>query len=207
MTTKLRHCLCVATLTGLSLIGSLVSSNHAKALTWSVNPGTQTDDNVPVLGGFTIDDELAANPIMLSSNVAISSIVFGPNDALISSTPGSGITAIDWLDSSSNLLSFVFSLPLTTSGGDIALDSVVSTFTPFDVGTPFAITGSVSATTAEVPGPTALMGAFAAVAWSRKMRGRIAHQSDVSPRRRRQQLRGLPSSGVTWQDQPRRSRG
>jgi hypothetical protein len=51
------------------------------------------------------------------------------------------------------------------------------------------------------------MGAFTAVAWSRKMRGRIAHQSDVSPRRRRQQLSGLPSSGVTWHDQPRRSRG
>lgn len=174
MTAKLRHCLCVATLTSFSLLGSLISSNPAKALTWSVNPGTLTDDNVPVLGGFTIDDELAANPIMLSSNIAVSGIVFGPNDALISSTPGSGITAIDWLDSSNNLLSFVFTLPLTTSGEDIALDNVASAFTPFDVGTPFAITGSVSATTSEVPGPSALMGAFAAVAWSRRIRGRIA---------------------------------
>jgi hypothetical protein len=169
-----RQALCVTTMAGLSLFGSLISSNAAYALTWGVTPGTQTSINEPIVGGFSFDDELAVNPIMLSSNVMVEGFTFTASDAVISNVPGLGITAIDWLDPSNNLLSFVFAVPLTDAGGNVALDDIASTYTPFESGIPYSITGSVEETVYGVPGPLPLMGAGAAVAWSRKIKTRIA---------------------------------
>ena len=86
--------------------------------------------------------------------------MFGSSDVINIST-ASGVTAIDWLDGDLNLLSLVFNSPLTPSGGTVALDNVVSTFTPFDPGVSLANEGSVSA----VPEHLTLMGAGAAIAF------------------------------------------
>jgi hypothetical protein len=94
------------------------------------------------------------------SNVTVSGVTFGATDALISNTPGVGITAIDWLDTNNNLLSFVFNTPLTPSGGTVTLDNIVSSYTPFNPGTPLAVNGSVTA----VPEPLTLLGAGTAIA-------------------------------------------
>jgi hypothetical protein len=162
--------LCFASLASTLLLSSLIAPKPAHAILWFVSPGTQADSSIPISGDFTIVDELAAFPMMLSSTVTVQGLVFTAGDALISNTPGVGITAIDWQDSGQNLLSFVFTTPLTPTAGTVALDSVASTYTPFVVGTPYSVTGSVT----PVPAPFPLLGAVAAVGCSRKLRRRIA---------------------------------
>jgi hypothetical protein len=125
--TLIRRILCHAPAAGILLLGSLFSANPVKALLWVVGSDIKTDINAPITGSFAIDDELADTPIMLSSNIGVDGLVFGPSYALISHTPGLGVTAIDWLDPGNNLLSFVFAVPLTNTGGNVALDDVAST--------------------------------------------------------------------------------
>lgn len=128
----------------------------AQALPWGLNPGSQvlTDPVTPLTGGFTLD-----GITVTVSNVTVDSWVFSAADVINVDVVG-GVTAIDWLDSETNLLSLVFNSPLTPSGGMIALDDVVSSFTPFDSGVPVEITGSVTA----VPEPLTLLGAGTAIA-------------------------------------------
>lgn len=159
-------------LIGASLFAASSSLLPARALPWNVDPATQTSDSRFITGSFAIDDESAASPAMLSSNVSVDGFVFGANDAIISQTQGLGVTAVDWIDPSNNVLSFVFASPLTTQGGTVNLDSVVSTFTPFSSGTPLAISGSVS-NPAGVPAPMAGMGVGAAFVSARHIRRRI----------------------------------
>ena len=112
---------------GVSLLSATLTAHPAQALSWSVDTGTRTENNLLISGGFTIDDELATLPNMTVSNVTVGGVAFGANDAL-----GVGITAINWLDSNNNLLSFAFNNPLTPSGGAITLDNIVSSYTPFN---------------------------------------------------------------------------
>ncbi|MFN5513959.1 MAG: PEP-CTERM sorting domain-containing protein [Cyanobacteriota bacterium] len=134
----------------------------AQALPWVLDPGSEvlTNPVTPLTGGFTLDDESLANPTVIFSNVMVGSFTFGAANVINVSVSG-GVTAIDWLDSGNNLLSLVFSSPLTPSGGASALNTVVSSFTPFSSGAPVTITGAVTATA--VPEPLTLLGAGAAI--------------------------------------------
>ena len=157
----------IVSLMGASLLGATLSTNPAQALTWSVDTGTKTDTNLLILGRFTIDDELASLPNITFSNVTVDGLTFGASDVLlISNTAGIGVTAIDWIDANSNVLSFVFKKPLTPSGGTILLDENVSTYIPFVLGLPQAVSGSVSPAGAvpTVPEPSTRLGAGIAVA-------------------------------------------
>ena len=160
-------------LIGASLFAAPSSLLPARALPWNVDPATQTSDGRLITGSFAIDDESAASPGMLASNVSVDGFIFGANDAIISQTQGLGVTAVDWVDPSNNVLSFVFASPLTTQGGTVNLYSVVSTFTPFSSGTPLAISGSVS-NPSGVPAPMAGVGVGAAFASARHMRRRVS---------------------------------
>ncbi|MEB3161229.1 MAG: PEP-CTERM sorting domain-containing protein [Synechocystis sp.] len=133
----------------------------AQALPWVLDLGSEvlTNPASPLTGGFTLDDESLANPTVTSSNVMVDSFTFGAADVINVSVSG-GVTAIDWLDSGNNLLSLVFSSPLTPGGGTVPLNPVVSSFTPFSSGVPVEITGSVTA----VPEPLTLLGAGTAIA-------------------------------------------
>lgn len=164
----------ILSILGLALISEVAFLNPARALPWNVEPGTQTDNGLFITGEFNIADELEATPLLLSSNVTVDGLVFAANDAVLSNIPGTGITAIDWVDSSNNLLSLVFNLPLTQQGGTITIDTNVSTYTPFNASNPFTISGSVaSRTTPSVPGPLPALGAGVALAWSRNLKRRI----------------------------------
>ena len=76
-----------------------------------------------------------------------------------------------------NILSFVFDTPLTSAGGTISLDRVVSAYTPFSVGLPSSVSGSVK----QVPGPLPVLGVGAALAWSRKPKRRLAQSRSRHP--------------------------
>lgn len=138
---------------GTLTLGSL----PAVALPWVLDPGSQvlTAPTTPLTGGFTLD-----NATVTFSDVMVNSLTFSAADVFNVDVAG-GVTAIDWLDSENNLLSLVFNSPLTSSGGTITLDNVVSSFTPFDSGVPVEITGSVTA----VPEPLTLLGAATAIAF------------------------------------------
>jgi hypothetical protein len=161
-----RH-LAIVSLMGASLLGATLTTNPAQALTWNVAPGTKTDTNLPILGTFTIDDELASLPKITFSNVTVDGFTFGSSNVnQISNTPGIGVTAIDWLDAGNNVLSFVFNNPLTPGGGTILLNNVVSLYTPFNPGLPQAVSGAVSkaGSVPTVPEPSTRLGAAIAVA-------------------------------------------
>lgn len=149
----------------------------AQALPWTVVAGTQTETGLIISRSLRIDDELAANPVMLASNVSVTGNVFDAFDATLSTTAGLGISAIDWLDGSNNLLSFVFDTPLTSAGGTICFDRVVSAYTPLSVGLPSSVSGSVK----QVPGPLPVLGMGAALAWSRKLKRRFAQLRSSHP--------------------------
>ena len=76
-----------------------------------------------------------------------------------------------------NILSFVFDTPLTSAGGTISLDRVVSAYTPFSVGLPSSVSGSVK----QVPGPLSVLGVGAALAWSRRLQSRFAQSRSRHP--------------------------
>lgn len=76
-----------------------------------------------------------------------------------------------------NILSFVFDTPLTSAGGSISLDRVFSAYTPFSVGLPSSVSGSVK----QVPGPLPVLGVGAALAWSRKPNRRLAQSRSRHP--------------------------
>lgn len=76
-----------------------------------------------------------------------------------------------------NILSFVFDTPLTSAGGTISLDRVVSAYTPFSVGLPSSVSGSVK----QVPGPLSVLGVGAALAWSRRLKSRFAQSRSRHP--------------------------
>ncbi|MFM1842162.1 MAG: hypothetical protein RLZZ490_898 [Cyanobacteriota bacterium] len=137
---------------GTLTLGSL----PAVALPWVLDPGSQvlTNPASPLTGGFTLD-----NVTVIFSDVMVDGLTFSAAD-VINVDVASGVTAIDWLDGESNLLSLVFASPLTVDGGTIALDSTVSSFTPFDGAIPLEITGSTTA----VPEPLTLLGAATAIA-------------------------------------------
>jgi hypothetical protein len=157
----------IVSLMGASLLGATLTTNPAQALTWSVDTGTKTDTNLLISGTFTIDDELANSPKITFSNVTVDGFTFGASDVLlISNTAGIGVTAIDWRDAGSNVLSFVFSNPLTPSGGMILLNETVSVYTPFASPLPQAVSGAVSPAGAvpTVPEPSTLLGVGITVA-------------------------------------------
>lgn len=144
----------------VGLAALALTPSSANALPWVLSSDSQalTNPVTPLTGGFTLDDESLANPTVTFSNVMAGSLSFSAADVVNISISG-GVTAIDWLDSDFNLLSLVFDSPLTSSGGAVALNSVVSSFTPFSSGAPAAITGSVTA----IPEPLTLLGAGAAI--------------------------------------------
>lgn len=157
----------IVSLMGASLLGATLTTNPAQALTWSVDTGTKTDTNLLISGTFTIDDELANSPKITFSNVTVDGFTFDASNVLsISNTAGIGVTAIDWMDTGSNVLSFVFSNPLTPSGGMILLDEIVSNYIPFALGSLQAVSGSVSPAGAvpTVPEPSTLLGVGITVA-------------------------------------------
>jgi hypothetical protein len=143
----------------------------AQALPWVLDPGSEVLTNPvnPLTGGFTLDDESLAFPTVTFSDVTVDSLTFGAADVINVSVFG-GVTAIDWLDSGNNLLSLVFDSPLTSSGGTVVLNQVVSSFTPFSSGAPVEITGSVTA----VPEPLTLLGAGTAIALGSAFKRRLS---------------------------------
>lgn len=161
-----------------AVLGAFAFLSPAQALQWNIDNGTQTDTAIAITGSFNIDDELLPNPVLLASDVTLDGLVFGISDVInISTTPGVGVLAIDWLDASNNLLSFSFDTPLTPLGGTVTLNNVVSTYTPISSGLPSFISGTVSGATSAVPGPLPAMGAGAALVWSRKIRRKISMAS------------------------------
>ncbi|MFN5514385.1 MAG: PEP-CTERM sorting domain-containing protein [Cyanobacteriota bacterium] len=144
----------------VGLAALALTPSSVKALPWVLSPDSQalTNPVAPLTGGFSLNNESLANPSVTFSNMMVDSLIFSALDVVNVSVSG-GVTAIDWLDSGNNLLSLVFSSPLTPGGGTIALNSVVSSFTPFSSGAPAVITGSVTA----VPEPLTLVGAGAAI--------------------------------------------
>lgn len=154
----------------VGLAALALTPSSVNALPWVLSPGSQAQTNpvTPLTGGFTLDNEYSANPNVTFSNVMAGSITFSASD-VVNVSVASGVTAIDWLNGNSDLLSLVFSSPLTPSGGTVALNSILSSFTPFVSGTPAAITGSVSA----VPEPFTLLGVGTSFAYTRRLRCRI----------------------------------
>jgi hypothetical protein len=134
----------------------------------SIGSQALTNPVSPLTGGFTLDNEYSANPPVTSGNVTVDSITFTAGDVAKVSVSG-GVTAIDWLNGANDLLSLVFSSPLTSSGGTVALNTAQSSFTSFASGTPASITGSDTA----VPGPFTLLGVGASFASTRRLRRRI----------------------------------
>ena len=164
------HALCKT-----AVLDAFAFVSPAQALQWNIVSGTATDNGLAVSGNFSFDDELLANPVMLASNVTVDGLVFGAADLLqVTSTPGVGITAIDWLDTGNNLLALAFDMPLTPQGGTVSLDNTVSTYTAFSTSTPSFITGSISGPPSAVPGPMPALGAGAALAWTRKIKRKIS---------------------------------
>ena len=162
----------LVSLFGIAIVGTVSFVPPAQALLWTIEPGTQTDNGLSISGSFSIDNELAATPMMLASAVSIDGNVFDASEAKLDYISGMGVSAIDWLDASSNRLSFVFATPLTPAGGKVMMDNIVSTYTPFTPSVsslPDFVSGSVSG----VPGPLPVLGAGAALAWSRKLKRRI----------------------------------
>jgi len=155
----------------VGLAALTLSVDPAAALPWVLNPGSQVLINpaTPLTGGFTLDDESLGSPTVTFSNIMVASLIFSAADVINIDT-AAGVTAIDWLDGGNNLLSLVFSTPLTSGGGTIALDNVVSSFTPFNSGVPVEITGSVTA----VPEPLTLLGASTAIALGSLFKRRLS---------------------------------
>jgi hypothetical protein len=160
----------VLSLLAWTLVSTTCRPSPVHALPWKVDPGTSTDNGLAISGSFSIANEISASPLLITSDVTVAGLIFRASDAIVSSTVGFGVTAIDWVDNANNLLSFVFDTPLTTAGGTIFLDSTVSSFTPFLPGNPLAISGSLS----QVPGPLPILGAGTALAWSRQLKRRNA---------------------------------
>ena len=109
------------------LVSSFSAAMPVQALTWKINNGT-TDGTNPVTGSFTVNNESSTNPSVTFSNVMISSLTFTAADVALVTPSSGGIYAIDW-QKGSDTLSLVFNSPfLTTAGGTITLDNIVSDF-------------------------------------------------------------------------------
>lgn len=158
----------------IGLAALVLTPPSAEALPWVLNTGSQalTNPVSPLTGGFTLNNESSANPIVTSSNVTVGTYTFSASD-VINVTVSGGVTAIDWLNGNNDLLSLAFSSPLTPSGGTVGLNSLASSFATFANPTPVAITGSVTA----VPEPFTLLGVGASFASTRRLRRRIRQGS------------------------------
>jgi hypothetical protein len=147
----------------------------AQALTWSINNGTvDTNPAASITGSFTIDNESSPAPSITFSNIIIDGLTFTAADVIkisLATPSGSGIKAIDWLNSL-NSLSLVFNSPLTITGGTIFLNDIGSDLDGN------AVSGSVTGVSqplTAVPEPSTLVGLAATfsscVFLKRKLKG------------------------------------
>ena len=142
------------------LVSSFSTAIPVQALTWPINNGSLAGTN-PITGSFTIDNENSANPSLTFSNIIIGLLNFTKADLVnisLANPTGSGIESIDWVNGS-NSLSLVFNSPfLTTAGGTVTFNDVVSDFNG-DI-----VSGSVTAASnppTTVPEPNLSLGLIA----------------------------------------------
>lgn len=155
------------------LISPFCSHLPAQSLTWKIDNGTVAGTN-PVTGSFTVDNENDPFPNITFSNIMVDGLTFSAADVInisLANPSGSGIEAIDWLNGF-NILSLVFDSPLTTGGGTVLLNDIVSDFDGN------AISGSVTnQSSTAVPESSTLSGLVTAttlgfgVFWKRKIKG------------------------------------
>lgn len=142
----------------------------AQALTWTVNNGTvATSPPTPITGNFSIDNENSDSPTVTFADLTIDGLAFTTADVFnisLSMPSGSGIEAIDW-DNGSNSLSLVFEFPLTTAGGTILLNEIVSDLDGN------AVSGSVTS----IPEPRTILGLTAAIGFGVLFKGKLKRAS------------------------------
>ena len=138
--------------TTVILTSSFSANLPVQALTWTINNGT-TDGTNLITGSFTVNDESITNPSITFSNIMVNSLTFTATNVVnvgLVTPSGGGISSIDW-QKGSDSLSLVFNSPfLTTAGGTITLNDIVSDFNSNAVRG--SVTGASQPTTA-VPEP------------------------------------------------------